>query len=469
MTLDDLRAALAPQDGLLSVDGARLGSARITSVFRGLLPGGVLELSGAVAQPGRFTSGATAVDAVEVTGTLVPTVLGAPGLAVQAWFFLVDATPDVVATLTGMPDPWTPPVSFAGTAGTDVADVTFRGCVFTIDSRPRPGLEAAFDAVLQYDTAANTAATSPPALVTSPTPRPGLSLSATLDLGSLDETLSDVLQVADTAQAIALAVSGDIEMVGDRPRMRLRTTTPVASFSFQDVTLTVDHEFLTAPMQDTESAVIQKVRERLITTLVYRGASETLTVPLAATFDPESLAGGVILANEPGLGSALSLQTLAGLIPGGVSAALPTTIPGLDQLALTDFALQADRLAGDVLLGARPRVGTRHLAHRPRAGRVRRHRDRPDRHAHRRHLAAAPDGARAASFWRGAGSERRLRPGGRQLAVRPGGRQPDQRQGSLRADPAPAGSAARPGRLRRHPLRSSGANPAAIRWTSPRR
>ena len=104
--------------------------------------------------------------------------------------------------------------------------------------------------------------------------------------------------------------------------MRLRTTTPVASFSFQDVTLTVDHEFLTAPMQDAESTVIQKVRERLITTLVYRGASETLTVPLAATFDPESLTGGVILANEPGLGSALSLQTLAGLIPGGVGVRL---------------------------------------------------------------------------------------------------------------------------------------------------
>ena len=336
----DLNAALAPQDGLLSVDGARLGSARITAVFTGLLPAGVLQLRGATAQPGRFASDTTPLDAVEVTGTLVPTVLGAPDLAVHAWFFLVDGTADVVATLTGMPDPWTPPVSFAGTAGTAVAGVTFRGCVFTVDSRPRPGLGAAFDAVLQYDTAANTAAASPLPMVTSPTPRTGLSLSATLDLGSLDTTLSEFVQVADTAAAIALPVAGDIEVVGDRPRMRLRTTTPVASCSFQDVTLTVDHEFLTAPMQDAESTVIQKVRERLITTLVYRGASETLTVPLAATFDPESLTGGVILANEPGLGSALSLQTLAGLIPGGVGAAVPTTIPGLDQLALTDFALQ---------------------------------------------------------------------------------------------------------------------------------
>ena len=113
----DLRTALAPQNGLLSVDGDRLGSARITTVFTGLLPGGVLQLREAGAQPGRFVSDTTPLDAVEVTGTLVPTVLGAPGLAVHAWFFLVDGTADVVATLTGMPDPWTPPVSFAGTAG----------------------------------------------------------------------------------------------------------------------------------------------------------------------------------------------------------------------------------------------------------------------------------------------------------------------------------------------------------------
>ena len=68
----------------------------------------------------------------------MPTVLGAPGLAVHAWFFLVDGTADVVATLTGMPDPWTPPVSFAGTAGSAIADVAFRGAVFTVDSRPGP-------------------------------------------------------------------------------------------------------------------------------------------------------------------------------------------------------------------------------------------------------------------------------------------------------------------------------------------
>ena len=136
----------------------------------------------------------------------------------------MDGTADVVATLTGMPDPWTPPVSFAGTAGSAIADVAFRGTVFTVDSRPRPGLGAAFDAVLQYDTAANAPAATPPSMITSPTPRPGLSLTATLDLESLDGTVSELVQLGDTAQAVALPVAGDIEVVGDR--MRLRTTTP---------------------------------------------------------------------------------------------------------------------------------------------------------------------------------------------------------------------------------------------------
>ena len=191
-------------------------------------------------------------------------------------------------------------------------------------------------------------------MITSPTPRPGLSLTATLDLDSLDGTVSELVQLGDTAQAVALPVAGDIEVVGDRPRMRLRTTTPVASFSFQDLTLTLDHELLTAPLQGPESTVIQKVRERLITTLVYRGASETVTVPLAATFDPESLAGGVMLSNEPGLGSPLSLQTLAGLIPGGVSTALPTTLPGLDEARPDRLRPAADRVAGGIQLCARP-------------------------------------------------------------------------------------------------------------------
>jgi hypothetical protein len=168
----------------------------------------------------------------------------------------------------------------------------------------------------------------------------GLSLSAQLDLGSLDETLADFVQTGDAVQAVALPVSGDIEIVGDRPRMWLRTTSPIASFIFQAVSLTVDHELLTAPVQDATSAVVQEVRERLVTTLTFQGESETLTLPLAATFDPESLAGGVTLSTVSGTRSPLSLQTLAGLIPGGVATALPSTIPGLDQLSLTDFAVE---------------------------------------------------------------------------------------------------------------------------------
>jgi hypothetical protein len=332
----DLNTALTPRDGQLSIDGAGLGSGRITAVFTGLLPGGVLRLNPASAQPGRYSLGGTDVDAVQVTGTLVPDVLGVARLSVDAWFFLVDGVADVVATLTGVPDPWSLPVSFPATAGSAVAGAAFRGCTFTVDSRPRPALGPAFDAVLGHDPGTGEQAGTP---VTSPAPRTGLSLSARLDLGSLDETLAEFLQTGDTVQAVTLKVSGDIEVVGDRPRMWLRTTDDVASFTFQALSLSVDYELATAPVRGAAPAVVQEVRERLVTTLTYQGESGTLSLPLAAAFEPESLAGGVTLSTDPGTEGPLSLQTLEGLMPGDVASAL-RTIPKLGQLSLTGFALE---------------------------------------------------------------------------------------------------------------------------------
>ncbi|HEU5391085.1 MAG TPA: DUF6603 domain-containing protein [Streptosporangiaceae bacterium] len=328
----DLHTVLTPRDGQLSVDGAGLGSDRITAVFTGLLPGAVLQLNPASAQPGRFPLDGTDVDAVHVTGTLVPDVLGVSGLAVDAWFFLVDGVADVVATLTGVPDPWSPPVSFPATAGSALADATFRGCTFTVDSRPRPALGPAFDAALRGDPGAGEP-------VTSPAPRTGLSLSAQLDLGGLDSTLAEFLQTGDAVQAVTLPVAGAIEVVGDRPRMWLRTTSPIASFTFQSLSLTVSGEILTAPVRDTTAAVVQQVRERLVTTLTYQGESGPLSLPLAAAFEPESLAGGVTLSTDPMAGNPLSLQTLAGLMPGDVAGSL-SAIPKLGQLSLTGFALE---------------------------------------------------------------------------------------------------------------------------------
>ena len=332
----DLRTALTPRDGQLSIDGAGLGSDRITAVFTGLLPGGVLRLDPASAQPGRFTLDGSDVDAVQVTGTLVPEVLGMSSLSVNAWFFLVGGVADVVARLTGGPDPWSPPMSFPATAGSPLAGARFGGCAFTVDSRPQDGLGPVFDAVLQDDPGTGKPAAT---LVTSPTARGGLSLSAQLDLGSLDETLAEFVQTGDTSVAVTLEVSGDIEVVGDWPRMWLRTADPIASFTFQKLSLSVNYEFLTAPIQGTAPAVRQEVRERLITTLTYRGGSSPLELPLAAAFDLDSLAGGVTLSTVPETGDLLSLQTLAGLVPGDVASAL-LAIPELGQLTLTGFALE---------------------------------------------------------------------------------------------------------------------------------
>ncbi|HET9971767.1 MAG TPA: DUF6603 domain-containing protein [Streptosporangiaceae bacterium] len=332
----DLRTALTPRDGQLSVDGAGLGSDRITAVFTGLLPGGVLRLNPASAQPGRFALDGSDVDAVQVTGTLVPEVLGVAQLSVNAWFFLVGGVADVFATLTGVPDPWSPPVSFPATAGSALAGARFGDCTFKVDSRPRPGLGPEFDAVLQDDPGTGKPAAT---LVTAPAPRAGLSLSAQLDLGSLDETLADFVQIGAPVPTVTLPMSGNIEVVGDRPRMWLRTTTPVASFTFQSLSLSVDYEILTAPVRDATQAVVQEVRERLVTTLKYQAESGPLSLPLAAAFDPDSLAGGVTLSTVPETGDLLSLQTLAGLIPADVGSAL-SAIPQLGQLTLTGFALE---------------------------------------------------------------------------------------------------------------------------------
>ena len=332
----DLRTVLTPRDGQLSVDGARLGSDRITAVFTGLLPGGVLRLNSASAQPGQYPPGATEMDAVHVIGTLVPEVLGVARLSVDAWFFLVGGVADVVATLTGVPDPWSPRVSFPETAGSALAGARFSSCVFKVDSRPRSGFGDVFDAVLQDDPDTGKRAAT---LVTSPKPRAGLSLSAQLDLGSLDGMLADFVRTGDAVGPVALTVSGDIEVVGGWPRMLLRTKeNPVASFDFHSLSLSVHYELLTAPVQGESPTVVQEVRERLVTTLTYQGGSDTLRLPLAAAFDPESLAGGVTLSTELETGHSLSVGALAGLMPGGVEDAL-LAVRGLAQLSLTGFAL----------------------------------------------------------------------------------------------------------------------------------
>jgi hypothetical protein len=332
----DLQTVLKPQGGQLSVDVARLGSDRITAVFTGLLPDGVLRLDPASAQSGQYPLGATEVDAVHVTGTLVPEVLRIAHLSVDAWFYLVDGVADVVATLTGAPDPWSPPVSFPETAGSALAGARLSSCVFTVDSRPRSGFGDVFDAVLQDDPDTGKRAAT---LVSSPNLRAGLSLSAQLDLGSLDGMLADFVRTGDAVGPVTLTVSGDIEVVGGWPRMLLRTTkNPVASFDFHSLSLSVHYELLTAPVRRESPTVVQEVRERLVTTLTYKSGSDTLKLPLVAALSPESLVSGVTLSTELEKAHSLSVPALAGLIPGGVGDALKD-IPELAQLSLTGFAL----------------------------------------------------------------------------------------------------------------------------------
>ena len=334
MTPADLQAILAPVDGRLSVDGTALSSDRITELFTTYLPGATLTLQNATTRSATVATDTGPLDAVQVTGTPTGDVLGLAGLSVDARFFLLDGTAHCLVTLTGLPDPWTPAASFPAVAGSALAGAALHGCSLTLDSRPRPALGGTVDVPVQYDVQRSDPPLVPAPLLTTPPPRGGLSVTGQLDLSSIDATLAGVVPTG------TLAVGGDVELVGQWPRMLLRTTDPVVSFTFQGLQLTVGYELATAPVQPPGAPVQQRVRERLTTTLTYPGDQAGLTVPLAVTFEPDSLADGLIIASDPDHSSPVTLPTLEALIPGQVGQLIPPTFPALDQLTLTDLAVQ---------------------------------------------------------------------------------------------------------------------------------
>jgi hypothetical protein len=355
MTFAELQKALETVAGGLRVDGAQLQSAHITSLLTDFLPNGVFDLRNATSKPEKFNLDGQELDAIHVVGTLSPEFLGMSGLGVDAWFFLGNDSAEVVCNVKGMPDPWQLSVSFRAAAGPETDSALFYTCVFTLDSRQPDLFGKDFDSLFH----SNDSDDAQKCLVykpESPTKR-GLSLTAELQVCSplddadhsggdstlprqsqnsaFDERLADFVQIPSGR----LKVAGPIKIVDNWPYARLSTQTHVASFTFQTVELLLDYQFLTAPVAGESANPVQKALERLTTTLVYKGEKETLTVPLAITFAPNSLAESLILRGDFGQSSPLSLQTLTGLLPVDIPA-LPKEFPKLEKLALTDLSFE---------------------------------------------------------------------------------------------------------------------------------
>ena len=278
-----------------------------------------------------------------MAGTLVPAFLGVTGLTVDAWFFLRNDSAEFMGTVKGVPDPWRFSTSFPLTTGSEAEHALFYACVLTLDSQQPHLLGPDFDALFHPDSSDDDQQSAGHKPKTPPVPKRGLSLTAQLKLSSVDETLATIVRINSGRLVVnsdRLVVSGPVEIVDNRPRARLSTTdSHVGSFSFERGELLLDYQFLTAPVSNQSGNVIQKVRQRLTTRLVYKGEKETLNVPLAVTFDPGSVTESLVVESDFGHSSPLSLETLENLLPVQIPA-LPQDFPVLKDLALTDVSFE---------------------------------------------------------------------------------------------------------------------------------
>jgi hypothetical protein len=340
MKFADLQKALEPTAGTLRVNGGQLQSAHIASLLGDFLPDGVFYVQTAAAKLGKLPLDGHEIDAVNVAGRLVPAFLGATGLTIDAWFFLSSDSAEFIATIKGVPDPWRLSTGFPTTAGSEAEHALFYNCIFALDSRQPHLLGPDFNAIFHPDNSDDEQQSPVNTPVKPSDAKRGLSLTADLALLSIDETLSDLLKLRSNRLANRLAVSGPIEIADGGPRARFRTTEHVAKFSFPNSEFDLDYEFLTAPVLEGAN-MIQKARERLTTKLEYQSEQKPVVLPLAVTFDPESLTESVVIESNFGSSSPLSVETLASLLPDTIPA-LPKNFPVLKDLALTDLSLEID-------------------------------------------------------------------------------------------------------------------------------
>jgi hypothetical protein len=329
MDFQELSSALSPTAGALLVGGGALRSDSISRLLGDFFDGAFQLLVDEEAQTLEFEK----KDAIRVKGRLAPAVtfLGRPGWTVEAWFFIDNARAEVVFTLTpGQPDSWR------------IADgVEFRDCVFTLDSRSPQPLAKSFDDLFEAG------AQLPAAGVR----KGGMQLAANLGLASFDKTLSGFLE--PTGAEPQLRLTGPVELVGDRPLMRLAAQIgPRLQFGKLDAQLS--YEFLTAPIQvGSVQTLRQSTRERLGATLIYEYGDKIVAIPLAATFEPNAIVDRITIEGSPSVrnrdGSdekaGLSLLDLAGLIPGDLAEitqpldAFAELKNAFDAVELTNFKL----------------------------------------------------------------------------------------------------------------------------------
>jgi hypothetical protein len=153
MTLQELQKILTSRNGRLRLD-ATTGLSSVPSIAALCRDyfGGIFDVTLSPPpspQPSKFSYGSQARDSVHVTGTLMSDFLGCPGVKVEANFFLMDGSAEVVITLQNPRPSWTLSSVFPDVQSSELGRVTFREGIFTLDSKRPYSLGKDFDALFQ--------------------------------------------------------------------------------------------------------------------------------------------------------------------------------------------------------------------------------------------------------------------------------------------------------------------------------
>ena len=332
LSFQDLQEALDTTSGTLKVDAGTLRSSSITSLLGDFFDGTLLVQPVEPAVKGTITLGGQTLGAVVVVGTLASQFLKLPKLKLNAQFYVMDDVAQVRVILS-LTDPWKLSSTFPSLLGSDADDAEFQHCVFQVDSLRPNRLGAAFDALFAAPDIV------PPRLSF----KNGLTLTAQLRIASVESTLTRFIG----APTSLLNLQGPVEvMVGPdnepRPRMKLTSTTDLASFAFGNLALKLGYQFATAPVAGSGASFTQQKLQPNLTTLAYTKDTDTLELPLAITFAPNSLREKLTIELDTHESTALSFKTLAGMIPGGIGDMIPAFpgFPSLDQVKLTELSVE---------------------------------------------------------------------------------------------------------------------------------
>jgi hypothetical protein len=331
MSFTDLQFALETAGDTLTVDDATLRSDDVTSLLAAFFEGTLQVQLTEPAGPDQIKVGQRTLDAIVVAGTLTSRFLSLPNLAITARFFLVDDVPQVRMILTGLPEPWKLSSSFPSLVGRSADATELYQCVVQVDSLPPAALGADFDAMFAGEAVRDPASA-----------KRGLTLTAQLRLASIETSLDDFVAVPEGL----LAVHGPLEVVvapdkAPRPRMLLSSSTHLADFSFQALTLKLDYQLAMAPVMADAGSPTQQIMQRLRTVLAFTRDTEHLELPLAITFAPNSLHETFILELDT-RHTAISFAMLAANLPGGIGSLLPAdpAFPAVDRLTRTDLRFE---------------------------------------------------------------------------------------------------------------------------------